>query len=313
MTDAHDTSSDATPHTVQTPQQAADGTKAEDAVPEGTMPEGAMADGTPPDGAVSEGAPPEGTMPEGTPPDAAPPAPRRPLGPALRRQLAETLERRAQALEGKARAQLEARAAELRAGATQAPAMPSNDPQPVDGETAQDDDAAADGTAPAANVQTSAAMASAVAANSTPPAPAPPPPSAPDPGPLAQLLAAFAAADGARPAAHADHPGHRYPELPLLDQLRDLWSHLSADQQVRHSEALVPDNAGPLNSSHLVHRSLALMRELSPEYLRRFLLYADALSWMEQLDSALTAAREPAARKGAARATARGGRKPRAG
>ena len=211
------------------------------------------------------------------------PAVRRPLGPDLRRQLADTLERRAQALEGEARTQLEARVAALRAGAADSHDAPAHDALAPGGEPPQNDE---------------------------PPSPAR---LAPDTSPLAQLLAAFGAPGDTRPAEHAGHPGHRYPELPLLDQLRDLWSHLSADQQVRHSEALVPDNAGPLNSSHLVHRSLALMRELSPEYLRRFLLYADALSWMEQLDSALTAAREPAAKKGAARSAARGGRKPRAG
>ncbi len=45
----------------------------------------------------------------------------------------------------------------------------------------------------------------------------------------------------------------------------------------------VPANAGPLNSSSLVHRSLALMREVSPGYLRHFLSYVDALAWPGQL------------------------------
>ena len=43
-------------------------------------------------------------------------------------------------------------------------------------------------------------------------------------------------------------------------------------------------NAGPLNSSSLVHRSLSLMSELSPGYLQQFLSYVDALSWMEQMN-----------------------------
>ncbi|WP_437176686.1 DUF2894 domain-containing protein [Burkholderia glumae] len=63
----------------------------------------------------------------------------------------------------------------------------------------------------------------------------------------------------------------------------------------------VPKNAGPLNSSSLVHRALLLMRELSPEYLRQFLVYADALSWLEDLHGeAATAHREaPRAKAGA--------------
>ena len=53
-------------------------------------------------------------------------------------------------------------------------------------------------------------------------------------------------------------------ELPLLDVYRDIWAKVSANRQLRQSEQQVPDNAGPLNSNNLVHRSLALMRQLSP-------------------------------------------------
>ena len=49
--------------------------------------------------------------------------------------------------------------------------------------------------------------------------------------------------------------------------------------------AKVPENAGPLNSQHLVHRSLTLMRDLSPEYLNRFMSYVDALSWLDQANA----------------------------
>ena len=59
-----------------------------------------------------------------------------------------------------------------------------------------------------------------------------------------------------------------------------------------------------MNSLSLVHRSLSLMRTVSPEYLRQFLGYIDALSWLEQMggDTATTpgdAGRTPGARKGA--------------
>ena len=64
------------------------------------------------------------------------------------------------------------------------------------------------------------------------------------------------------------------------------WSRLSADQRLAQSRASLPENAGPLNSQHLVHRSLVLMRELSPEYLERFVGYIDALQWLEQSDEA---------------------------
>ena len=95
-----------------------------------------------------------------------------------------------------------------------------------------------------------------------------------------------------------------YPELPLLDVYRDIWAKVSANRQLRQSEQQVPDNAGPLNSNNLVHRSLALMRQLSPGYLHQFLSYLDALAWMEQFDGAVAAAKEAA--RGSAKAGAKG-------
>jgi hypothetical protein len=78
------------------------------------------------------------------------------------------------------------------------------------------------------------------------------------------------------------------------------WSRLSADQRLAQSRAALPENAGPLNSQHLVHRALVLMRELSPEYLEHFVGYIDALQWLEQASEAatqeLTAARAAQAR-----------------
>lgn len=43
-----------------------------------------------------------------------------------------------------------------------------------------------------------------------------------------------------------------------------------------------PENPGPLNPQTLVTRSLSTMRELSPEYLNRFVAYANTLLWLEQ-------------------------------
>ena len=60
---------------------------------------------------------------------------------------------------------------------------------------------------------------------------------------------------------------------------------------MRQSLEQVPGNAGPLNSSSLVHRSLSLMRELSPGYLQQFLSYVDALSWMEQMNGGSASAK----------------------
>lgn len=97
------------------------------------------------------------------------------------------------------------------------------------------------------------------------------PPAVPARSALAALVDDFA-----HPAASpADHD-------ETLAWLRSTWSRLHADRRLTQSLAKVPENAGPLNSHHLVHRSLTLMRELSPAYLHRFMAYVDALFWLDQ-------------------------------
>ena len=74
-------------------------------------------------------------------------------------------------------------------------------------------------------------------------------------------------------------------ELTALAYFRNTWSRLNVDQQLARALAQAPENAGPLNSHLLVLQSLKLMRDISPEYLRRFMAYADALLWLDQADS----------------------------
>ena len=74
-------------------------------------------------------------------------------------------------------------------------------------------------------------------------------------------------------------------ELTALAYFRNTWSRLKVDQQLARALAQAPENAGPLNSHLLVLQSLKLMRDISPEYLRRFMAYADALLWLDQADS----------------------------
>jgi len=112
-------------------------------------------------------------------------------------------------------------------------------------------------------------------------------------GPLGEL--ADSMARDARPAA---------PEM--LDYFRKTWASLRTENQLRQSLGQVPQNAGPLNSNSLVHRSLSLMRELSPGYLQHFLSYADALSWMEQLGGGEAPASKESPRAAAGRKSARG-------
>jgi hypothetical protein len=110
---------------------------------------------------------------------------------------------------------------------------------------------------------------------------------APHRGALAELVAHVARqaqAPGQRDSAKAKTatPGRGSPPaLEALPYFRRTWSRLSADQRLTQSLSALPENAGPLNSHHLVHRSLASMRDLSPDYFDRFISYVDALLWLD--------------------------------
>lgn len=75
---------------------------------------------------------------------------------------------------------------------------------------------------------------------------------------------------------------HDRPEMKSLRGFRESWAKIAAEQQVDKAVGRGPENAGPLNSHLLVLRSLGLMRDLSPDYLRRFLSHLDCLLWLDQ-------------------------------
>lgn len=110
-------------------------------------------------------------------------------------------------------------------------------------------------------------------------------------GPLGQLADRLAEAAVERGRVVSDSRAPERPEVspsplpepPALGEARRLWAELRAESRLRQSLQPVPANAGPLNSGGLVHRAIALMRELSPDYLHHFLSYADELAWMESL------------------------------
>ncbi len=107
----------------------------------------------------------------------------------------------------------------------------------------------------------------------------------------------------ARPAAAAPSST---PELKSLRYFKRTLSKLSADQRLAQSLAKLPGNAGPLNSHHLVHRSLLLMRELSPDYLLRFMGHVDALMWLDRVSSSHSPVAKEAARTEGDKKPARG-------
>ena len=103
--------------------------------------------------------------------------------------------------------------------------------------------------------------------------------------PLAELTAYIRRAREA--AAEPLLPGevHDPEELASVRRFRRAWGSQRALAKFDEALARAPANAGPLNSHALVLRSLALMREASPEYLRRFLVYVETLQWLEGVET----------------------------
>ena len=91
--------------------------------------------------------------------------------------------------------------------------------------------------------------------------------------------------------------------MPLLDEFQQLWSRIRIDGLLRQCLDGLPEDAGPLHSSVLSYRAMALMREVCPDYLQHFVAYTDVLTWLEQLggshadDVAPASPRKPARRR----------------
>ena len=73
-------------------------------------------------------------------------------------------------------------------------------------------------------------------------------------------------------------------ELHTTQYFRETWSKLNVGKRVTQELHHLPQNAGPLNSHRLVLRSLATMRDISPDYLSRFTSYVDTLLCLDQCD-----------------------------
>lgn len=104
------------------------------------------------------------------------------------------------------------------------------------------------------------------------------------PAPLGELARHIAQHSPEIPAGDFERkPGLR-AELETTQYFRNTWSKLSVDKRVTQALGQAPKNAGPINSHMLVLRSLALMREISPDYLNQFTSYVDALLCLDQCD-----------------------------
>lgn len=104
----------------------------------------------------------------------------------------------------------------------------------------------------------------------------------PSPSALSLLLAEMgmpaALATQAQPAPQTLNAAK---DSPRVQQFRKQLRTLSVQKQVRTALSKAPQNAGPINSHMLVLRALGMMRELSPDYLQRFMTYVDTLILLE--------------------------------
>jgi len=66
-------------------------------------------------------------------------------------------------------------------------------------------------------------------------------------------------------------------ELKTVRESRATWARMSVYKQLALAMNQAPQNAGPINSHMLVLRSLAMMRDISPDYLSRMVSYVDTL------------------------------------
>jgi hypothetical protein len=122
---------------------------------------------------------------------------------------------------------------------------------------------------------------------------------------LADLIRSLSAVDLANGSPAPQQTDAPRVELKSVRLFRSTWSKLSADKQLNAALDRAPKNAGPINSHMLVLRSLALMREISPDYLNRFISYADTLVHLEQSEKTPSATPK-------AKTEGEGGHKPKA-
>jgi Protein of unknown function (DUF2894) len=102
------------------------------------------------------------------------------------------------------------------------------------------------------------------------------------PCPLAQLNQSIRGTLQAGRAAAEPDETHDPDELASMRRFRRAWSSNHIHDKVEQAASRKPANAGPLNSHLLVLHSLAMLGELSDDYLRRFLVQVESLQWLDQ-------------------------------
>lgn len=126
--------------------------------------------------------------------------------------------------------------------------------------------------------------------------PVPPIPANRVPSPLAVLLEDMKPKTGATGAQNPGQLGAWRAQSPRVQQFRKQLSRISVQKQVTQAMAQAPQNAGPINSHMLVLRSLGMMRDISPDYLNRFMAHVDTLLCLDEAEKGKLPARKVASK-----------------
>ncbi|MCG8671159.1 MAG: DUF2894 domain-containing protein [Pseudomonadales bacterium] len=81
-------------------------------------------------------------------------------------------------------------------------------------------------------------------------------------------------------AHQSDNP---FGDLKSHKLFKDSWVKIHAENLVSEAIEEAPKDAGPLNSHMLAIKSIEAMKNLSPEYLNRFVSFMDSLLWLEKM------------------------------
>jgi hypothetical protein len=117
------------------------------------------------------------------------------------------------------------------------------------------------------------------------------------PSALAVLLQEMAPSGLDLPPSTTTSTFGMHRESPRVRQFRKQLRQISVQKRVSKAIARAPQNAGPINSHMLVLRALGLMRDISPDYLNRFMTHVDTLLCLEEADRLRTAPKKTAGGK----------------
>lgn len=95
-----------------------------------------------------------------------------------------------------------------------------------------------------------------------------------------------------KPESRKDGRGEQL-ELQSMKVFRESLKYVDIDQLISRAINECPQNPGPHNPQMLAVTALMQMRDLSPQYLRRFAAYIESMLWVEKNAAKLSAKKAP--------------------